>query len=193
MEIKLCARSIENAATHPAAASIAGLVISNRAVRYIRDAAIENATTIADDPIAADCAVDSVNVPLFLMPPVLARLTMLSVSVAVPLLKMPPRLRLPLTVLLISVAVPLLAMPPVLARLTMLSVSVNVPPLLMPLPKIPAPRIVTPLRFSANPLLIPKTRLSTPPLMMVVDAPPPVMVRFPPIISELSGKLMESW
>ena len=38
---------------------------------------------------------------------------------------------MPLTVLLISVAVPLLKMPPTWLRLTVLSVSVNVPPLLM--------------------------------------------------------------
>ena len=60
LEVERSARSIENAATGPAAAksSIAGLVIGNRAVRYIRDAAIVDAATIVDGPIAAHRAVD---------------------------------------------------------------------------------------------------------------------------------------
>jgi hypothetical protein len=65
LEVKRSARSIENATTGPTCtrtgnreARIAGLVIGNRAVKYIRDTAIVDAATVKDAVIPAHRAVD---------------------------------------------------------------------------------------------------------------------------------------
>ena len=82
--------------------------------------------------------------------------------------------------------------PSALFPLTVLLVSVNVPTLKMPppLPPVPPLRIVTPLMFTVipepatNTLLLGRTLLL--PSMMVVDAPPPVIVRLPVIPSSVT-------
>jgi len=76
--------------------------------------------------------------------------------------------------------------------LTVMLVSVNMPTFKMPPPRPPVPplRIVTPLMFTiipepaTNTLLLGRTLLL--PSMMVVEAPPPMMVRLPVIPSSLT-------
>ena len=87
-------------------------------------------------------------------------------------------------------------MPPpkvALLSLTVLLVSVNLPEFKMPPPTLvvfPPLRIVTPLMFTVTAELTVKTPLlgRTPllPSMMVVEAPPPVMVRWSVIVSSVT-------
>ena len=74
---------------------------------------------------------------------------------------------LPLTVLLVRLNMPLLAMPPA-------------PSTVCPL------RMVTPLMLTVIPKLMVKTLLLLLPSMIVVEAPPPVMVRSPVIVSSFA-------